>query len=130
MVILTLRTDNPVAEIGLYNEQHQFAYISFQAHRKLAETLHLQIRQLLHTNDLDWKNIEGIVVYKGPGSFTGLRIGLSVANALSAALSVPVVSQTSEEWINLGIVRILNGVNEVMSLPEYGAPPHITTPRK
>jgi len=35
-------------------------------------------------------NIKGVIVVKGPGSFTSLRIGVSVANALGYALGVPV----------------------------------------
>lgn len=37
-----------------------------------------------------WKDLDGIEVEKGPGSFTGLRVGVSVANALGFALGIPV----------------------------------------
>ncbi|MBI2019279.1 hypothetical protein HYS95_01250 [Candidatus Daviesbacteria bacterium] len=37
-----------------------------------------------------WRDLEGIEVETGPGSFTGLRVGVSVANALGFALGIPV----------------------------------------
>ena|SRR3989338_2103427 len=37
-----------------------------------------------------WKQLEGIEVGVGPGSFTGLRVGVSVANALGFSLDIPV----------------------------------------
>ena len=34
--------------------------------------------------------LTGIEVFKGPGSFTGLRVGVAIANALGAAMDIPV----------------------------------------
>jgi tRNA threonylcarbamoyladenosine biosynthesis protein TsaB len=83
MIILTIRTDNPEAELGIYDGSKQLAYKTWHAHRALAETLHAAIRDELQQSQLDLKKVQGIVAYKGPGSFTGLRIGLTVANAIS-----------------------------------------------
>ncbi|HUD09615.1 MAG TPA: tRNA (adenosine(37)-N6)-threonylcarbamoyltransferase complex dimerization subunit type 1 TsaB [Patescibacteria group bacterium] len=48
------------------------------------------IERLLKQNKLDIKEIEAIKVNKGPGSFTGLRVGVAIANALSFLLKIPV----------------------------------------
>ena len=130
MLILTLRTDKPEAEIGLYDGERKLAYESWQAHRQLAETIHKKIQTLLAGQAKDIADIEGVVMYKGPGSFTGLRIGLSVGNALAASYDLPVSGQTGEEWITQGIIEILNGVGSPAVMPEYGAPVHITSPKK
>lgn len=129
MIILTIRTDKPEAEIGLYNDRDQLAYEVWQAHRALAETLHAKIDTLLQSQQKTLDDIEGIVVYKGPGSFTGLRIGLTVANTLAYSLGVSIVAN-SGAWIEDGIDRLRAGDNEKVSLPEYGAPVHITQPKK
>ncbi len=42
------------------------------------------------TKIVNWKILEGIEVETGPGSFTGLRVGVSIANALGFALGIPV----------------------------------------
>lgn len=130
MLILSIRTDKPEAEIGLFNDEKRLAYTTWQAHRQLAETIHQQIAKLLQSIGKDWKDIEGVVCFKGPGSFTGLRIGLTIGNAVAYSISIPVVSEGSEYWIEQGIQRLQNKENEVVTIPEYGSPVHITLPRK
>lgn len=130
MLIITIRTDNPQAEIGLYENGKQVNYITWQAHRELAETIHKKIHDLLKGSKKELKDISGIAVNKGPGSFTGLRIGLSVANALSYGLKgIPIISESGENWIDKSLSRLDKGENEVLALPNYGALPHITKPK-
>lgn len=129
-MILTLRTDKPDSEIGIYKGTEQIAYVTWPAHRQLAETLHRKLSDTLKQHTMVWADIDGIVVYRGPGSFTGLRIGLSVANALAASLTVPIIASGEEAWIQTGIARILNGESDSVALPEYGAPVHITQQKK
>lgn len=130
MIILTLRTDKPEAEVGLYENTKQLGYLRWQAHRELSDTLHVKVKELLDRQGKDWQAIQGVVVYKGSGSFTGLRIGVSVANMLAASLSAPIVGETGEDWRSKGCQRLMALENDVQVLPEYGADPHITPPRK
>ena len=130
MIILTIRTDSPEAEIGLFDGSNKLAYKTWQAHRQLAETIHEQIKHLLSDQKLDWQNIRAIVCYKGPGSFTGLRIGLSVGNALAYGLNVPIVGTMDEDWIETGQALIGSDKDEKIIIPEYGAPVNITKPKK
>lgn len=130
MLILTLRTDKPEAEIGLYEDDTQAAYETWQAHRELAETLHAKIAEKLNSIGRDWHDIEGVVAYKGPGSFTGLRIGLSVANALAYARNIPVVGASGDHWVRQGLELLNQQKGGKVALPDYGAPVHITTQKK
>ena len=54
------------------------------------------IEKLLKDQKLDYKDLEGVEVETGPGSFTGLRVGVSCANALGFALGIPVNGQKIE----------------------------------
>lgn len=130
MLILTLRTDKPEAEIGLFEDDKELDYQIWIAHRQLAETLHSKIKELLKSQQKDWSDIEGLVVYIGPGSFTGLRIGLSVGNALAEANQIPIVSCTDDQWMQSGIARLAKGENEKIALPEYGGEVYTTQQKK
>jgi tRNA threonylcarbamoyladenosine biosynthesis protein TsaB len=130
MLILTIRTDKPEAELGLYEDDQQLAYLSWQAHRELAETIHFKIDELLGSQKASLPVIGGVVVFQGPGSFTGLRIGLSVANALAYGLAIPIAAAQGEGWVQTGLNRLREGKNDTITLPEYGAPPNITMPKK
>lgn len=130
MIILTIRTDKPEAEIGLYDGHAQLAYETWQAHRQLAETLHQKVEALLAAQQKTWSDIGGIACYRGPGSFTGLRIGLTVANTVGYSLGIPVVGSQDPNWLEAGIGKLLSGENDHDVLPFYGADVHITAPRK
>jgi len=130
MLILILRTDKPTAELYLCKNTKQLTSLSWQAHRELAETIHLKVKEVLEEQGKELKDIDGIVVFKGPGSFTGLRIGHSVANSLADSLAVPIVSVAGEAWQQKGIKRLQVGDNEKVALPDYGAPPKKTVQKK
>jgi len=130
MILLTIRSDNPTAEIGLFDGSNKLAYKAWEGHRQLAETIHHKIEAMLKSQHKQWHDIEGIVCFQGPGSFTGLRIGLTVANALTYSLTIPIVACKSNDWIAHGIKRLLAGESDQIALPEYGAPVHTTTQRK
>lgn len=130
MLIITLRTDKPEAELGLYEGDKCLAYTTWLAHRQLAETIHAKLHELLREHGKDWQDIEGVVVFKGPGSFTGLRIGITVANMLAYSLAVPVVACEDPQWLEAGVQALLHGQSDALALPEYGALPNITLQKK
>ncbi|MDZ7744646.1 MAG: tRNA (adenosine(37)-N6)-threonylcarbamoyltransferase complex dimerization subunit type 1 TsaB [Candidatus Saccharibacteria bacterium] len=130
MIILTMRTDKPEAEIGLYEDEKELGYQLWQAHRQLAETLHSKIANLLQKHSKDWSDIQAIVVFEGPGSFTGLRIGFSVANALAYSLQVPVVGASGDNWRTTGFNILASTRTSSYAKPQYGQPARTTTPKK
>lgn len=130
MIILTIRTDRPEAEVGLYDGARQLAYATWEAHRELSVTIHRKIDAVLHQADKSLYDIQGIVCFQGPGSFTGLRIGLTLANTLAYALQVPIVARQDPRWLEAGIMDLLAGKNDKLALPEYGSDAHITPQKK
>jgi tRNA threonylcarbamoyladenosine biosynthesis protein TsaB len=129
-MILLIRTDKPEAELYLYDKNGQVDVFKWEAHRQLAETLHKKIKELLDENNIEWSGLTGIGCFKGPGSFTGLRIGLTVANALANSLSVPVIAEGSDDWAKRCVERLGNHENDHIAKPDYGRPAHITQQKK
>jgi tRNA threonylcarbamoyladenosine biosynthesis protein TsaB len=130
MIILALRTDKPEAELYLYDDQKKLTGIKWPAHLKLAETLNSKIEEILNKSSISYDGLEGVVIYKGPGSFTGLRIGMSIGNALAYAQNLPIVAMSGENWLAESIKDLQDGRNDKTAIPEYGSLPNITRPRK
>jgi tRNA threonylcarbamoyladenosine biosynthesis protein TsaB len=129
MLVLTLRTDRPQAAVALFDDEKQLLKDEWHAHRQLAETLHRQIAKNLQFVRKEWGEIAGIVVYEGPGSFTGLRIGISVANALAYGLHLPVVATSGHDWQQTGLKQLQVKSVGTYVVPQYGSEPHITVPK-
>jgi tRNA threonylcarbamoyladenosine biosynthesis protein TsaB len=129
MLILSIKTDNPEAEIGLFNTKQRLGYQAWTAHRELSVTIHTKINDLFKHSNKVLSDLEGIVIFKGPGSFTGLRIGFSVANALADSLNILIVATSGTDWLKRGQAELTGGQNDRIALPEYGASVHITEPK-
>jgi tRNA threonylcarbamoyladenosine biosynthesis protein TsaB len=130
VLILAIKTDCPLAELYLYNDKQLLQQIKWQAHRQLADTIHLKIKIVLGAVSKEYSDIGGLVIFRGPGSFTGLRIGASVFNASAYALNIPIVGVMGDTWLNSGIIRLIDGHNDKIVVPEYGGEAHITQPKK
>ena len=130
MLTLTIRTDKPEAELGLYQDAKKLDYYSWPAHRELSDTIHNQMRTLLNKNKYNFEDIQGLIIYKGPGSFTGLRIGFSVANTFAYSLDCPIVTTNDSDWIEQGLELLKNSKSTKPVFPFYGSEVHITKPRK
>ncbi len=130
ILVLTLRTDKPDAEIGLYIGATKLAGLTWQAHRELAETIHNKMLEVLDGQRKTWGDLEGVVCFAGPGSFTGLRIGLSVANSLAYSLKIPIVAAEGDAWTQDGLTRLQEGKTDNIAIPNYGSEAHITLPKR
>ncbi len=102
------------------------------ASRELSEELPGLIADSLSSLKLDYKDLTGIIGFKGPGSFTGLRIGITVINTIADQIKIPIVgiSEGDGDLIEVGLKRLEDGDNDQLIQPEYGGEANITTPRK
>lgn len=104
--------------------------VRWQADRTLARDMLSFLRRELEARKSDFEDIEGIGVFRGPGSFTGLRIGLTVLNTIAHAQAIPIVGSVGGDWRRLCLDRLRAGEDDRLVLPEYGAPARVTKPRK
>lgn len=131
-MILLLRTDKPESELYLYTPDGELIdSLIWHAHRTLSDTLLTQIEDLLKANNVGKHSLTAIGVYQGPGSFTGLRIGIAVANALAYALHIPIAAAQGETWQKTNLATLVGQeAGKEGVVPHYGAEVHITQPRK
>jgi tRNA threonylcarbamoyladenosine biosynthesis protein TsaB len=128
-MILLLDTSSPLCKLSLIDGRERFDD-EWQADRTLAKGLMAYIDLNLKKHDKTWSDIDGIGVFKGPGSFTGLRIGLTIVNTIAGSQSIPIVGGMGEKWQDEVIEMLQSGKNDEIVLPFYGSEAHITTPRK
>jgi tRNA threonylcarbamoyl adenosine modification protein YeaZ len=154
-MILAIRTDTERAELYLLDVNGKvLGSKKWLADRKLSKQLLVEVQKLVnsvtkrdlvgHPSEIQashsrrnktpasslLKNLTGIIVFTGPGSFTGLRIGISVANALAFGLGISVVGSSGQEWIKNGAMQITKTPTGKFVMPVYGAKPHITKQKK
>jgi tRNA threonylcarbamoyladenosine biosynthesis protein TsaB len=128
-MLIAIRTDAPITEILLLLPEGKIlAQDRWESGRQLSSQLLDHVQKLLLAHDLTWDRLTGVVLFKGPGSFTGLRIGAAVANAIAYAQDIPIVGAAGDEWRIQGVARLHGGENDIQVVPNYGAPPHITKP--
>ncbi len=129
-MIFCMRADSENVYIGFYEDGFEVEAKSWVAGRELST----QILSVIHTYcdkiAISIQDITGLVVYQGPGSYTGLRISCSVANSIGYSYSIPVVGSTGETWIEDGLKTIQETKKFVPIAPIYGGEVHITTPKK
>ncbi len=131
-MILCLDTSTPIARLRIVADEsgETIAETNTELGRSMAHDLPKTIEAILKDAAISWNDLTGIVVFKGPGSFTGLRIGITIANTVAYAQQLPIVAAEGDTWLKDGIARLQAGQDERMALPHYGADAHITQPRK
>lgn len=90
MRVLGLETSTQVGTVAVLDQNQVRGEISFLSTTTHSERILQNIDQVLRGADLSPADLEGVAVGLGPGSFTGLRIGLSTAKGLAYALGIPV----------------------------------------
>ena len=99
MIILGIDTSTDQLGLGLSNTHSIIAEINDRSSREHASQIIGGIDSLLTRANIHKTDITGLAVAIGPGSFTGLRIGLAVAKGMALALGVPIIGISTYEVI-------------------------------
>ena len=95
MIAILLDSSNRELAVGLVKNNELIAETSYEAWQRQSEVMVLELHKLLKANKVDKKEISGIVVAIGPGSYTGVRISLTIAKVIAMALNIPIYPVSS-----------------------------------
>lgn len=130
-MILAIRTDNPKVELYILGiDGKELRAKKWEAGYSLSKQILGEIVKLLKVTNIEQSDLTGVVVFEGPGSFTGLRIGISVANAMAYGLGIPVVASGGSNWVKIGMSKLADAKAGNYVIPNYGKEPNITQQRK
>lgn len=128
-MLLLLDTSTPVCKLTFIEGDWRYDN-EWSAGRSLARDLLAYLQEQLSINGKSWSSISGLGVLAGPGSFTGLRIGITVLNTIADSENIAIVGALGTDWQIEAVKRLRGGENDKLVLPVYGSEAHITQPRK
>lgn len=95
MYTLLLDSSANSLSVGLGKEGELLDYISYEAWQAQSEHMIPEINNLLEKHSVSRDEIDGIICAIGPGSYTGIRISLTIAKVASLALNIPIYPVSS-----------------------------------
>ncbi|HUC96429.1 MAG TPA: tRNA (adenosine(37)-N6)-threonylcarbamoyltransferase complex dimerization subunit type 1 TsaB [Candidatus Saccharimonadales bacterium] len=128
-MIVLLDSSTAICKITLIDGDWRQDY-SWQSDRTLAKWLLGYLDKILKENGKTWADISAIGVLEGPGSFTGIRIGLTVMNTIADSQNIPIIGARGRKWQDEVLAKLHAGKNEKIVLPYYDRGANITKPRK
>ena len=91
MKILAIDSSGLVATVALLEDQNLIAEYTIHHKKTHSQTLMPMLSEIKNMTELDLASVDAIAVAKGPGSFTGLRIGAATAKGLAMGLDKPII---------------------------------------
>lgn len=111
--IAAIDTSSDHTGVALFDGLHT-SVIAWEAQRNHTVTTLAQLDHLLRLNSLDVRALDAVAVAIGPGSFSALRVGLSIAKGLAFSLEIPVLGIPTTDaiaaqlgWTNQPIVAVM-----------------------
>lgn len=98
MLILTLNTASRNNELLLSSNSELLIHESWLSERNEASTLLPRIEKLLESQKKTFQDLTHLLVITGPGGFTSIRVGVSIANALVYSLKLETAGITLFDW--------------------------------
>ena len=102
-LILSIDTATAVCSVALTQNGRRLDDIKVKEERSHANLLTLTIQDILKGNNVGFRELSAIAISQGPGSYTGLRIGVSTAKGLSYTLSIPLIGVSTLKAMALEI---------------------------
>lgn len=94
-MILVIDTTNNYIVLGLLSKDEVLDNKNIKTNRNQAEIINKEIEDFLSENKIEFKDIKEVIVSSGPGSFTGIRVGLSFVKALNVSQSITIYTTST-----------------------------------
>lgn len=94
---IAIDTSTDMASLALVQDETILVETTWRCQQNHNMQLLPRLSRLLEQSGLDIKSAEGIIVARGPGSYTGLRVGISSAKGLAFSLGIPIVGISTLE---------------------------------
>jgi tRNA threonylcarbamoyladenosine biosynthesis protein TsaB len=91
-LILNIDTAVDIASLCLAKDEEVLSIERNESQKDHASWLHLAIKEIFEKNNLELRLVDAVAVTGGPGSYTGLRIGMATAKGICFALNKPLIS--------------------------------------
>lgn len=104
-LILCIETSTQVCSVALFNNHHLLGFSETSEKNAHSAVLTNFIADLMLSNNLQYADLDAVAVSSGPGSYTGLRIGVSVAKGLCYATSKPLIAVNTLRSIAGGVAK-------------------------
>ncbi len=111
--ILSIETSTAICSVAIHIEGKLMANSDLYLEKSHSNSLTPLIEQLLHHCDLQMTDLNAVAVSAGPGSYTGLRIGLSTAKGLCYALEIPLISISSLDSMSTQVLNFHEDDNSI-----------------
>lgn len=95
MITVLLDSSNTKLTVGLAEDKKLIDFISYEAWQQQSEYMIEELNKLLDKHNYTKNNIKDIIVAVGPGSYTGVRISITIAKVMALALNIPVYEVSS-----------------------------------
>lgn len=109
MIVLSMDSSSLVTTVALLRDEHILGEYTINFKREHSVILMEKVEELLKDCEVDISEVDGFVVSKGPGSFTGLRIGMATVKGLSMGSNKPYVSISTLDGLAHSLITF-NGV--------------------
>lgn len=103
MKILALDSSGLVASVALLEDDNLVAEYTVNYKKTHSQTLLPMLDEIVRMTDTDLCSVDAIAVAKGPGSFTGLRIGSATVKGLGLALDKPIIGIPTVEGLAMNL---------------------------
>lgn len=104
-LILNIHTTTETALISISNGLNTLSFLENNTSKEHAGFVHSAIKKILQENDIEISALKAVAVTHGPGSYTGIRIGLSTAKGIAFSLKIPVITLSTLEVMALSAIK-------------------------